>query len=448
MNLSLNLDLAFEFQSVSTIEEQSILFSKLSGIMMPSLLSGTFAFLREYGSWIKGNGGSLQGFPIFIPPNPSNALLFPTPLEDLRSTLGVAMERSLDVPKLSELLEKFTIDEHICHQSSHSLSGGERALVALAKISVLLPGATSAVLCNPSRWLHSSRRHLVADTLGCCNENADPRVLIHLEGEFDDASASQPFKVTLDTPKRVSWKLTVSEATVIFSERQFPDIIEEKTITYSGMANGFHLVSPTLLHGDNGVGKSTFAKLLAGLIPSAKGKCEIAVGNFRTSARLLFQDTPEQLFGLSPDDHLKWISDLDKTRRTQAYDVASTLQTRVASILENAGETVRIGSDIKANTLVQARIILAAERLVSGAKMLILDEPTWGLSRSLALAFLIALIEETNKRGIALLVISHEVNFPKGFFRSELCFTRDVSSDHVLIDARAPDSSAYEHSHD
>jgi ABC-type Mn2+/Zn2+ transport system ATPase subunit len=437
MHLAPSLELDFDLRAVSTIEEQTVLFGTLSGITIPSLISGTFSFLREYGRWIHGNGNEviMEGFPIFVPPNPSNALVFPTPVEDLRSALSVAAEKSLDVPDLESLLEIFLLDEKICHQPAYTLSGGERALFVLAKASVLLPAATRAVICNPSRWLHNSRRYLVRETLGRCQEDADPRILIHLEGEFDEDEAMGNGIPPWLTPiaHSIEWDLSVSGATVVFPSRQFPAETAQKKIRYSASPERLRLLSPTLLRGDNGVGKSTFAKLAAGLIPPVSGICRISVGNFEARARLLFQDTPEQLFGLSPDDHLKWISDYDKDRRKHAFQLSMDIQARIAAILKQADTDVSIGSDANTNTLVQARVILAAERLASGAKMLILDEPTWGLSRSLGLAFLSAIIEEANTRGVALLVISHEQHFPIEFFGSELSFGRNSGSTEIAI---------------
>lgn len=442
MHLAPSLDLDFDLRPVSTIEEQTIVFSELSGIAIPSLVSGTLSFLRDYGRWMHQSSTHIPPgtFPIFVPPNPTNGLVFPTPLEDLKSALLVAKEKSVETPTLQETLGTFMLAERTAHQPTYTLSGGERALFVLAKASILLPAATSAVICSPARWLHVSKRYLVQETLRRCSNYSDTRILLYLDGEFDDGESpvnnfsSAP---TLDDAA-VEWNLVLSKPVIVFPTRHFPDEVAEKRITFSASTNPLRLNSPTILRGDNGVGKSTFAKLAAGLLRPAFGACRVSSGNFDVKPRLLFQDTPEQLFGLNPDDHLKWISDFDKERRKEAFRLSTDIQTRVADILKGFGEGLSIGSDSNTNTLVQARVILAAERLVSGTKMLILDEPTWGLSRNLALAFLAAVIENAHKRQIALLVISHEEHFPESFFRSGLLFERSDTGNLVTVRATDP----------
>ena len=65
------------------------------------------------------------------------------------------------------------------------------------------------------------------------------------------------------------------------------------------------LESPVLMTGDNGVGKSIFAKILSNIIKPADGHMAVSAPNGTGHARLMFQDAIDQLFGKSIDGHLE-----------------------------------------------------------------------------------------------------------------------------------------------
>jgi energy-coupling factor transporter ATP-binding protein EcfA2 len=71
-------------------------------------------------------------------------------------------------------------------------------------------------------------------------------------------------------------------------------------------------------------------------------------------------------------------------------------------------------------TMLQAKLSLAVERLVTPTSLLILDEPGWCLSKQIARAYLAAITEIAHSMGTALLIISHQDHWWQGILRSRL----------------------------
>lgn len=422
----------FEFRQSATVEEQSILFSQMSGVLVPTLTAGTKVFLREFGSWLRGYSRSDSGVRVVLSPDPSYAIVFPTPIEDLQSTAECARRSHRD--SLEELLAQFGLSHDTCRQASFTLSGGERALVALAKCFLLLPESVSAVICNPSRWLHPGRRHLIWDTLRQCSQQATPAVLLSLQGEIGPARPAADDTVLRGLAlKGTPWRLSITRPVVEFPASEFPAPIPKKRIVFDCDDSGKEILSPTVVTGDNAIGKSTFAKMLAHIVAVAEGSVSASCGGYTTTPRLLFQEAPRQLLALEPLEHMKWIYAYDAARHDEAYQVFHKLQSRTAAIAVTPGAPVTIGSDMRPNTLLQAKLALVAERLVCNSRMLILDEPSWGFSQGLADAFLSAVLEEAESRGIAVLVISHDTNLPTALFFSEIRFAQGQSASEVRL---------------
>lgn len=425
----------FKVISERSAEHLAIRFQELTNITTPSLIDGSMAFLKDYGSWLlhyATDTNSRLNNCVFIPQNPAHSIVYQTGGECLESARRLCLERTGKVEPLNVFTEKFALNKSLLSQPTYTLSGGECALVAMAKTAILMPTAKSAVICSPARWLHSSKRPLIRDALFGCDPNAAPASFLELQGEFDTHQAQK--NLLGFAPKNsVTWTLTCKMASVIFPEIDFPCHSPQRRIDFIASAEKMELPSPTLLTGDNGVGKSTFAKVIAGLISLNAGTISVEVGGFSATPRLLFQEGSHQLFALPPEAHLTRAFVFAEEMKKAAREEFAILQERTTEFCRAIQHDAFIGSDDSPNTLLQARLMLAAERLVSGSRLLILDEPAWGLASAAAKAIVAAIIERAHERNIGVLIISHEPQLFVPLFKSELKFESKKNGSEVFL---------------
>jgi len=100
-------------------------------------------------------------------------------------------------------------------------------------------------------------------------------------------------------------------------------------------------------------------------------------------------------------------------KQKTASEVFDRLQTACATALANVPAAV-VGPRDTPNSMLQAKLALAAERLLTPTSLLILDEPAWCLSRPLARAYISVVAKECHDRNIALLLISHRNEWWRG----------------------------------
>jgi energy-coupling factor transporter ATP-binding protein EcfA2 len=165
------------------------------------------------------------------------------------------------------------------------------------------------------------------------------------------------------------------------------------------------LVSPCLLGGDNGQGKSLVAKALASAIP-CRGEASLQGPGGPLRARLLFQDVLNQTLMRSMPQ---------LTRRGSGNGLAAAYDAVVAGIRQRAPETgdaLRSFADRRCDpvplSLLEIKVLLAAARIADQGALLILDEPDWGLSRCDALAFVGAVVSAAHQRSVPVMLISHK----------------------------------------
>ena len=98
-----------------------------------------------------------------------------------------------------------------------------------------------------------------------------------------------------------------------------------------------------------------------------------------------------------------------------------------------------IGDADNPTSTVQAKLALIAERLVGDTKVLILDEPTWGICDDIAFPMLQVVAETAHRRGVRLILISHNEGTPALLFHSHLHLAlkeRSGTTKVVRIDLR------------
>jgi ribose transport system ATP-binding protein len=167
------------------------------------------------------------------------------------------------------------------------------------------------------------------------------------------------------------------------------------------------------LIGENGAGKSTFMKILAGIIEPTAGSLELdgrAVA-FRTpsDARRAGVSLVPQEFNLVPDlsveENVFLGAEILTARRT--LDGAG-MRARTAALLDELGASVHPADRIEDLSAAHKQLVEVCKALAFDARLLILDEPTTMLTRR-EIGRLFALMRSLRERGMTLVYVSHKL---------------------------------------
>lgn len=158
------------------------------------------------------------------------------------------------------------------------------------------------------------------------------------------------------------------------------------------------------LVGENGVGKSTLGKIIAGLIKESSGEVLIDGISRQYKQRIeaiwyIPQDLDSQLFGEDLIDELITGLDISEKKREKAEDILRKLG---LFHLKNKHPATLSGGQ-------KQRLVLGVA-MMRDVPMIILDEPTSGLDFN-SMEKVRALIKEQQNRGTKFLIISHDIEF-------------------------------------
>lgn len=165
------------------------------------------------------------------------------------------------------------------------------------------------------------------------------------------------------------------------------------------------------LVGANGAGKSTLSKILAGALPEHEGEIRIEGRPARLASPRAAREhgvamVYQELSGvgaLSVAENLF----LGRQPLTRAGTIAwGAIREQAAASLAELGLALDVRRRLDRFPLVVRQMVEIARGLHSGAKVLILDEPTSALSPP-ETRRLFELLEQTKARGVAILFISH-----------------------------------------
>ncbi|MEQ8637939.1 ATP-binding cassette domain-containing protein [Gimesia maris] len=423
MNHSLSLNF---FESY---EEQLRFFAETTQIHLLPMTRGKAAFCRDLGNWFNEYNeeeGTLQFS--YILPNPELGMSFPTALDVLSTILSIHDQSKNTEHEAKSLLNEFGIDPEKANQPLISFSGGELLLLSYAKAIAMMPLVNSLVACSPVYWLNRRNYRYWNLLIEQYKKNNKSVKVALLAGE---PIPQQEPKECINTEQRekisqLKWKLIVDRPKVIFKEIKFPISYPEVSLLFTSDSNEIDLISPTLITGDNGVGKSILAKLLSGIVKPVDGGISSFSENGKSNARLLFQDSIDQIFGMSIDNHLDWVFRFDSDKADIAKSVYEEIETSLRSFLtDNHFESlIALGEANKRATLLQVKIGLIAERIASLPSLLVLDEPSWGLSKTISHYFVKIICQQAHKYGIAVALISHQLTWWKSVINSHIDLTK------------------------
>jgi len=399
-------------------------------VCLPMLPAGRAAFFLKFGKWLSGSE-AIPSEKLFILPDPSSNLAFPTPHEELSSALFVATGAHPSKEDVKSLLNKYGLASSKATQSISSLSGGERFLLSLAKAHALLPSVDGLILSNPTQWLNPSKYPLLGQLCRCYLDSGKVVRVAAMEGEkVPLMPEATPTVIHEGGPlqKLIPWELEFADLQVTFEGTTFPTYHEAFSLTFRIRndclikANAIRLQSPTLITGDNGAGKSTFGKLLAGVIAAARGEFQLRCGGSAGAARILLQESIEQLFGKTAFEHIDWAFRFDKARHSDAIKIYEKIDEALRTIVIGTDDLSQdlVGSKHTPNTLLQGKMALVAERLAARPPLLILDEPGWGLTPRIAVPFVRQVCEMAHEQGTAVAIITHQITVWNSLSRSRI----------------------------
>lgn len=391
-----------------TFEEELDRFRDLGSRSPPTAWGGPKRFFAGLKPWLTPAVEAPARQPAAVYPDPGLNLSLPYAGDELTMVLAVHLRRMPSAEELANLAERFGLQHDLLARPVAAMSGGERMAVSICKATELAKLTNQLLVCSPFFWLDEEHRSIVDGALRSTAAQGIQTNLLVLQGE--DTREDLVFTFASQPPV-FSWDLRLQAPEVKFPEVHFPRHVPEKRIRFQTTATLDKLGSPTLIQGRNGIGKTTLAKLLTGIVSPSRGAFKIQAGGFGGLARLLLQDTSMHLFGHTPEAHLARVFAGEKEALTGARRLFSDLQHECAGVLARFTPGASVGPRDDPSSVLQGKLALVAERLARPTPLLILDEPGWCLSRPLAKAFVNSVVKAAHARSTAVAIVSHQADW-------------------------------------
>ena len=187
----------------------------------------------------------------------------------------------------------------------------------------------------------------------------------------------------------------------------YGDVVALRDVSVAFEAGGIHAVV-----GQNGAGKTTFARVCAGLVRPSSGRLTIgddavATGNVRASRRSGVE-LVHQNFALPPSFTVAEALEFGSTERTPPVYSRRVLERRWRAHLASLDVSARLSDRIRDLPVETQQGVEIARALVSDARVLILDEPTAVLGPA-AIDGLFARLRRLQQSGVTVLIILHKI---------------------------------------
>lgn len=390
-------------ENFDSFESEMVRLHELANYAPPSIVAGIPEFFSSVNNWL-GISSHKDSTKTVVLPDPSMNLSLPYPRDELSLAIGRKLAGNLN-ETLNELMHKYDLPIDVLNRPVTALSGGQRVLMGLIKASFLVKKESQLIVCSPFFWLDKNHCVIIQHLLDQMAQDGVQTYLLTLEGE---EPIQNPILSDIHTPQELNWVLSLNNPIVVFPKSHFPMEIPEKRIKYLSSEQTLQFYSPTLLTGSNGIGKTAFAKLLAGLLKTDENTPAVKTSGYSGKPRLMMQDTVIHLFSQSPTSHLDRVFRSDKELMKKAKTLFLEMQTNCAEQLSLIDSKLSVGSKKEPNTILQAKLSLIAERLVDDCPLLILDEPGWCLSKTVAQVFLKEVVRVAHRTHTAVMIISHQ----------------------------------------
>jgi len=395
---------------------------ELGGIVTPTKISGATSFFEEFGQFIFDNNAIEERNNVLtLLPFPEFNLAFPYPIDEIKFALSKSQDQVIKESEAQNLLSTFKLDANLSRRPSTSLSGGEMMLLTLAKAFALEPLINRLILCTPYHFLNQENHFLVDYLTTYYSQKGKDVFILNTENQEINSKSILNNSEFISSVDDLHWSFSLEDLVVEFEETNFPKFSPGKKIKYSNF-KASKIKSPTFLKGTNGIGKSVLAKLLSGLIEQKEGSFKIICAGKSGKARLLMQDSTIQLFGNTPIQYIKRVTFLENDSYEGILKIFNRISADLSEYLKN--HNILYDADLgnwKTNpSILHAKMVLIAERIFSEPPLLILDEPSFGLSKELSDALLKSICDISHEKNIAVLMITQKENWAYKIFKTEI----------------------------
>lgn len=357
--------------------------------------------------------------------NDSNSVYIDSNISNFFSgfNVTVADELAYHTIKNDNLIKEFLpilgLDK-LLYSNPYVLSGGEQLCLAIL-CSVGLSPKIIAINVAFEQASSSTKKKLLSLLIRCAEttvyiSDVGTKEILQSNNIFDD-----DYKYVGDI---------VGKDNLPYDQHNISKItIKNLTFRYKKNQNIFEKVNLRLysnkiyqLIGDNGEGKSTFSKLITGLLKPNKGEVLIdnegnAYNPYKRPGKDVtysFQNPDHQLFYQTVERELTSSSDLNSLSKRQKLTVSDTFK-----IGEKELQLHPLDMDLP--YYFKKRVSLLST-ILSGKRWLIFDEPTIGQNKQ-SIESLAQIFEYINLYNIGIIIISHD-NF----------FSRLLNSKKLIID--------------
>jgi len=366
----------------------------------PRRYLGSRAYLRELLTAVSQDNAFLREgcLHLSVTSNPRDWLTYRTVQENL--SMAEQLSSSLaSVPAdiAAKAADIFDIAHLLKTKVSH-ISLGEAAKVAMAKCWILRTSSRSMCMASPIAWLsHKSMRKLEWLHENLTSEVEDIKYFV-LDGELDDGAVNFANEIGPIQTELAIKKFRLDLSGLEVDRECFADYGDfDRTMQ-----------SPCLIQGDNGSGKSLLCKALARAIPF-DGSAYISSNGTSGLGRVVFQDIYGQILSRSWSSFQRFYK---QNWSKVAVIYHGILKDSNAEALAQSWGTMSFGpSNLAENVMAlpQMKALVASVRLSECERRnaLILDEPSWGLSKTQAVCLLAGIVKAAHERGIPVFVVSH-----------------------------------------
>lgn len=397
-----------ELKWFSNYEAREAFFQEHVSGLIPASYRGTGRFWREFTAVtpkdvIAYNARKSACITAF----PQDSLVFASPSQVLRAAVmghPRALELEADVIGLFKL-------EPLLHQALRTLSGGETVRLALAKAWLNAQTHNRLAVASPYSWLDQNNAALTQTVAAAYLNQNKPVTFLVLDGEntdlehnepalppWDNAAQSVPFAIEAQ-----DLRLKLSQSLRLGSPPLWAQVGDL----------ALAMTSPCLVLGENGAGKSLFVKALA-KVGGYRGKLEVQSAGNAAPCRLLQQNTLAQSLFRTKDQ----FAPVSSGPLVEEYR-------RIRQLLHNA-LSGHLAEPIQEGSVLDLKLALTAARLCQHPKLLILDEPEWGLSFTAATGFVYALCALAHARQVPVMIVSHK-NWWRRIAQSRLHVTKQTA---------------------
>lgn len=407
-----------------TYEAREAYFRKHVSGLIPVSHLGTRRFWQDFNAIsAKDVTAALQRNIACITGFPQDGLAFATPRQVVRAAgmgqpdAAVLENRALSMFRLEALQD----------QALRTLSGGETVRLALAKAWLNARTHKSLTIASPYSWLDRHNEGLTSHTAATYLEQGKPVTYLALKDEDTDFAATRPdlYPTALSPPvfhiASQNLRLRLNQSFSFGSQPLWAQVQDYD----------LELASPCLITGENGAGKSLWTKALA-KITGYKGDVSVQSEANRGPCRVLLQNTLSQsLFRIKQQFAPAPVGGVLTEFETLRQTLHNRLEEWQAKI-------------INSQSILGIKIALCAARLCNDPKLVILDEPEWGLSFTDSMAYVTAVCELAHSRKIPVMLVSHK-NWWKNLMQSCININKQLSSDkpthgiafEIVLEAKA-----------